>query len=109
MNWRAIFAIVRKDLKVVRQNKGVVVPVLIIAVIFFVVLPGLSALIPAAVNGMNNDAGEVEKIINGLPAGLQQELSALNLSQKATVIILMYMLAPMFMVVPLMVATTIAA
>ncbi len=109
MNWRAIFAIVRKDLKAVRQNKGVMVPVLIIAVVFFVVLPGLSALIPAAVNGMNNDAIEVEKIINGLPAALQQELSTLDLSQKATVILLMYMLAPMFMMVPLMVASTIAA
>ncbi len=109
MNWRAIFAIIRKDLKVVRQNKGVVVPFVIIALLFFVVLPALSAFIPAVVGGMNNDASAVEKILSGMPAGLQQELVGLNLSQKATVLILMYLLAPMFMIVPLMVASTIAA
>ena len=109
MNWRAMSAIIRKDLKVVSQNKGVVVPFIAVVVIFYAVVPALSALIPMLVNGLGAGAGDIEKIITSLPAGLQQELSGLNLSQKATVFWLMYMMAPMFLVGPLMVAATIAA
>ncbi len=109
MNWRAIFAIVRKDLKVVRQNKGVVLPFIIMFVLFFVVLPALSAVIPSLVNGVGADAGDIEKMITGLPAGLQQELAGLNMSQKAIVFFLVYMMAPMFLMVPLLVASSIAA
>jgi ABC-2 type transport system permease protein len=109
MNGRAIFAIVRKDLKVVRQNKGVVVPLLISFLVFFVVLPGLSALIPALVNGVGADASDIEELITRMPAGLRQELTGLNMSQKATVFFLVHMMAPMFLIIPLMAATTIAA
>ena len=109
MNGRAMFAIIRKDLKVVRQNKGVVVPFIIVCLVFFVVLPGLSAMLPALVNGVGADASDIEKMIAGLPAGLQQELAGLDLSQQATIFFLVYMLAPMFLMVPLMVASTVAA
>ena len=109
MNARTILAIIRKDLKVVRQNEGVVVPFIVIALMFFVVMPGLSALLPGLVNGTGAEANDIEKLIKSLPAGLQQELSGLNMIQQATVFFLVYMLAPMFMIVPLMVASTIAA
>ena len=39
MNTRAILAIVRKDLKVAVQNKGVVLPIIILPLVLFVVLP----------------------------------------------------------------------
>jgi ABC-2 type transport system permease protein len=109
MNGRAIFAIIRKDLKVVMQNKGLVVPLLITFLVFFVVFPGLSALIPRLVNGFNPDAGEIEEMISQMQPGLQQELSGLNMSQKATVFLLVHMMAPMFLIVPLIVATIFAA
>jgi len=109
MKGRAIFAIIRKDLKVVLLNKGLVVPLLITVLVFFVVLPGLSALIPGLVNSFNPDAGEIEELIRRMQPGLQQELSGLNMSQKATVFLLVHMMAPMFLMVPLIVATTVAA
>jgi ABC-2 type transport system permease protein len=109
MNGRAIFAIIRKDLKVVLQNKGLVVPLLITFLVFFVVFPGLSFLIPRLVNDFNPDAGTIEKLIRQMQPGLQQELSGLNMSQKATVFLLVHMMAPMFLLVPLIVATTVAA
>jgi hypothetical protein len=109
MNGRAISAIIRKDLKVVRQNKGVVVPFIIVFLIFFIVVPGLSALIPTITNGVGGETSDIEKMIARLPAGLQEALTGLDISQKATVFFLVYMMAPMFLMVPLMAATTIAA
>src|SRR4030042_7115128 len=109
MNARAMFAIIRKDLKVVMQNKGLVVPMLITFLVFFVVIPGLSALIPKLVSGFNPASGEIEELISQMQPGLQQELSGLDMGQKATVFLLVHMMAPMFLIVPLIVATTFAA
>ena len=47
MNARAIFAIVRKDLKVVSQNKGVMLPIILLPLILFVVLPWGVTLMPS--------------------------------------------------------------
>jgi ABC-2 type transport system permease protein len=109
MNGRAIFAIIRKDLKVVKQNKGMMVPILISFLVFFVILPGLSALIPTLVNGIGADAGDIEELIRHMQPALQQEMAGLNMSQKATVFLLVHMMAPMFLIIPLIVATTVAA
>jgi ABC-2 type transport system permease protein len=112
MNTRAISAIIRKDLKVIRQNKGVVVPIIIMSLVFFVVMPGLSALVPGVVNGVGGDLfdlSDIEKLMDKMPPGLQQELSGLNMSQKVTKYFLVYMMAPMLMLLPILVASTIAA
>jgi ABC-type transport system involved in cytochrome c biogenesis permease component len=50
MNWRAIFAIIRKDLKVVLQNKGVLLPIIIVPLVLFVALPILAVFAPSFVN-----------------------------------------------------------
>ena len=46
MNWRAIWAIVRKDLMVVRQNKGVLIPLIVVPLLMLVLLPGLAGFAP---------------------------------------------------------------
>ncbi len=111
MNTRAIFAIVRKDLKVVHQNKGVLVPILIVPLILFVVLPWAVVLVPSMVNIAGFSAGNVEQIqglINRMPA-LQHELAGYSNNQVFTAFILIYMLAPLFLIVPLLVSSVIAA
>jgi ABC-2 type transport system permease protein len=112
MNKRAILAIIRKDLKVVSQNKGVMLPIIILPLILFVVLPWLLTLIPSMVNiaGVSaNDIEEIQGLIHQMPAGFQQEMAAYEDNQKVVVFLLVYMLAPFFLVVPLMVSSVIAA
>jgi ABC-type Na+ efflux pump permease subunit len=111
MNTRAIFAIVRKDLKVVSQNKGVMLPILIVPLILFVVLPWAVVLVPSLVNVAGVSASDVDKIltmINRMPA-LKQELAGYDNNQIFTAFILVYMLAPFFLIIPLMVSSVIAA
>jgi ABC-type Na+ efflux pump permease subunit len=109
MNARAIFAIVRKDLKVASQNKGVLVPIIALMVVFFVLFPWLVRLLPALNNISGDVLGGIEKLLTNLPAGLQQEFSGLNMTQTAIVYVLKYMLAPFFLMMPLLVASVIAA
>lgn len=109
MNHRAILTVVRKDLKVVRQNKGVVLPIIIVPLVIFVLLPGLAALVPSLLDNAGSAPDQLEQLLARMPLGLQRELVDLNLNQKVIVLFLVYLLAPMFLILPLMVASVIAA
>jgi hypothetical protein len=73
MKSRAIFAIVRKDLKVASQNKGVLVPIIVMMVVFFVLSPWIVRLLPLVENMAGDIFGDLEKLITNLPAGLLKE------------------------------------
>ena len=109
MNWRAIFAIARKDLKVVWHNKGVSIPIIILPLIFFVILPLLGGLVPALSRLPGDSAAEMEQMVTTMPAGLQASLIGLTLPQQTVVLFLVYMMAPFFLIVPVMVSSVIAA
>jgi hypothetical protein len=112
MNKRAIFAIIRKDLKVVSQNKGVMLPILMLPLILFVILPWLVTLAPSLVNigGVSaNNLDDLKTLIYRMPAGFQQEMAGYEGIQILVVFFLVYMMAPFFLILPLMVASVIAA
>jgi ABC-2 type transport system permease protein len=109
MNARAIFAIVRKDLKVASQNKGVIVPIIVLTVVFFVLLPWLTRLLPLVESMAGDSLSDIQKLLSRLPGSLKQDFSGLSLTQAMTVYALKYMLAPMFLMLPIMVASVIAA
>ncbi len=109
MNTRAIQAIIRKDLQVVTRSKAVMLPIIILPLVFFVILPiFFVALIPS--DGLPAaQPAELEEFLAQIPAGLEQEMAGYTDTQKIVVFMLVYMLAPMFLIVPLMVASVIAA
>ena len=109
MNTRAILAIVRKDLKVAVQNKGVILPIIILPLILFVFLPWLMAYIPSLANATGTSFSNVDQILARMPTGLLDELSGYTPDQQVTVFMLVYMLAPMFLIMPLMVSSVLAA
>jgi ABC-2 type transport system permease protein len=110
MNWRAIWAIVRKDLKVVRQNKGVVIPLIVLPLILLVLLPGLAGLAPMVTTSLpGTTLSGLDKFVTSMPEGLQATLAAYNQEQEIIVLMLVYFLAPMYLIIPLMVANVIAA
>jgi ABC-type Na+ efflux pump permease subunit len=109
VNWRAIRAIIRKDLKVVLQNKGVSIPLIIVPLIILVALPALTALAPLLQNGSGSPFSGLEGLMENMPAGLQRELVGLNETQTIVTLALVYLLAPMYLILPLMVASVVAA
>jgi hypothetical protein len=109
VNWRAIRAIVRKDLEVVFQNKGVTVPMIVVPLIIMGVMPALAAFVPALQEMPGASLSELEAFMEVMPAGLRAELAGYNETQAFIVLLLVYLLAPMYLVLPLMVASVIAA
>jgi ABC-2 type transport system permease protein len=109
MNTRAILAIVRKDLKVALQNKGVVLPIILLPLILFVIFPWVAVYAPYMSNAAGTSLNNMDQIFARMPAGLLNELRGYTHEQQMTVFILVYMLAPMFLILPLMVSSVIAA
>lgn len=114
MNWRAILAIIRKDLKVVVQSKAVMIPLVLVPVILFTVLPGVAGLL---LNNADLESAtvqefqqELDSFYANMPAGIQAELERFdNEVQRIAFLVFTYMLAPMFLILPVMVANVIAA
>jgi len=109
MNKRAVFAIVRKDLKVALQNKGVVLPIIILPLILFVVFPWIMVYASSMADISGPSASNIDQILARMPAGLLNELSGYTADQQVTIFALVYMLAPMFLIMPLMVSSVLAA
>ena len=109
MNTRAILAIVRKDLKVALQNKGVVLPIVILPLILFVAFPWIMAYASSLTDMSGASMSNVDELLKRMPAGLLHELSGYTPDQQMLVFSLVYMLAPMFLIMPVMVSSVLAA
>jgi ABC-type Na+ efflux pump permease subunit len=109
MNTRAITAIGRKDLKVAMQNKGVVLPIIILPLILFIIFPWIMAYAPQMAAASGAPVNNIDELLKRMPDGLLNELSGYNEEQQMIVFSLMYMLAPMFLIMPLMVSSVFAA
>lgn len=109
MNTRAIRAIIRKDLKVTMQNKGVMIPLVAVPVIMFVVMPALAGLAPLLGDGPGSPLADLQMLLETMPPAMTDSLAGYTPMQQIVVLALVYFLAPMYLIVPLMVASVIAA
>ena len=109
MNWRAVRAIARKDVKTSLQNKGVSIPLIVVPLLMLGLMPALAAFAPALESMSGAPLAELEFLLGQMPAGLRESLAGLNEVQAITVLVLKYLMASMYLIVPLMVASVIAA
>ena len=109
MNKRAISAIVRKDLKVVFQNKGVSIPIIVLPVVILTLLPALAFFAPQLTKAGSSPLQDLASFVSHMPAGISREVAGLSDMQAMIYLMLVYFLAPMYLLLPLMVASVIAA
>lgn len=107
MNLRAVAAIARKDLIVVRQTPAVLLPLLIVPAVMLLLLPLLALFAPTLVNLPG--ASDVTAVLARMPEAFQARFEGLSTEQTVVTLLLVYLFAPMYLIVPLMVASVIAA
>jgi ABC-type Na+ efflux pump permease subunit len=108
MNWRIIRAIAEKDLAEVLKNRIAVSGAIILSVIFAIGLPLLITQINALAQDGNSQQSFAD-IVTALPPDLQGQVAALSPEQLPIVLILGYLIAPLFLILPLMLSCMIAA
>lgn len=109
MNTQAMRAIVRRDLRIVAQTKGVLWPMIIIPLMMMVVLPALLIVLPTLVPDVAGEVDELGQLLQGMPEGLRRDLAARTPAQQLVLLTVLYLLAPLYLIAPLMVASVIAA
>jgi ABC-2 type transport system permease protein len=112
MKFANMLAIARKDWIEVRQNKYAWIPMLILPIIFDVLLPlGIILLMTSLKMDPKTFVADadLEIFFRAMPASIAQFLHPEQPVQFAITALLGYMLAPLFLVLPLMYSTTIAA
>lgn len=106
MNWRGVRAVVRRDLTVAAGSRAVVLPAIIVPALLLVVLPLFAGLLPGVVDMAS--AGDLEALLGVLPASALVGLPD-DPGLQAAYVTVVYLLAPMVLLVPVMFASVIAA
>lgn len=104
LDWHAIRAVVRKDLTAVRRSKAVLLPMLLVPSFMLVLLPagiGLAA--------SRAESVDVARFLDSLPGGVADPILLLPEREQLIVLVMGYLLAPLFLIVPLMVSAVLAA
>ena len=104
LRWPVIRAIVAKDLIAIRRSKAVVIPMLAVPFLLMVLLPlgvGLAA------RGPENP--QVADLLRSMPGDLARPILDLPVREQLIVLVNGYLLAPLFLIVPLMVSAVLAA
>jgi ABC-type Na+ efflux pump permease subunit len=97
-------AVVTKDLTAIRRSKAVVIPMLAVPFLLLVILPFVLALA-----SLGPKAPDVAGLLKFAPPGVVKPILSLPQREQLVVLVNGYLVAPLFLIVPLMVASVLAA
>ena len=110
MNWNAIWAIVSKDLMVVRRSKPVMLPILLLPVVVLVLAPIGVIFAAQHETTARETIQEFDRFLDQMPAGLREAVDGRETDgEKMIVVTIIYFMAPLYLIIPLMIAAVIAA
>ena len=98
--------IVRRDLTVVARAKAVLMPIIILPLVLFVALPTFAAV---GIRLGSDELAELEPLLAALPDTMREQLGDGPMASQLAVYLFEYQFATLFLIVPLMVASVIAA
>jgi len=111
MNWRSIWTIAKKDLKEVSQNKMAWGPGIVVPLVFAVFMPLMFIILPqmVPVEDVQRELGDLDAMLRAMPPALQALFEGKSLEQMFVLYMAGFMLAPLFLIMPLMFSTVIGS
>lgn len=109
MNWRAVSAIAIKDVTVALQTKAVAMPLIIVPLILMVGVPLLLGSIVILAESRHISSSDMIELQRMIPPSVHLQLQDLNPTQSGLVFALVYLFAPMYLILPIMVSSVVAA
>lgn len=111
MNWPAIFAIVWKDLLVLTRTRAVMIPLIVVPFIFTFLFPAFFASLPqlTQIAGLPLPDNDINELLRRFSPAFQQTLAHYTDDQRIVVLMVVYYFAPMYLLLPIMVASVVAA
>lgn len=109
MNWRAVWAIARKDAMVALRTRAVVLPLIIVPLVLMVGVPVLVGLISGMATRLDVPSSDMTELAQSLPPGFGEQYAGLSEVQAGYIYFILYLFAPMYLVLPLMASSVVAA
>ena len=109
MNLRAVWAIARKDLLAVRRSRSVLLPLIVVPLLLFIILPASIGVTVSQIPVDSSDLNDLRRLMEQMPPAVRRELESYQPEQQVIVLTLNHLLAPLYLLVPLTVAIVIAA
>jgi len=108
MNWHNVITIARKDIKEVRENKSIWIPMIVVFLIFSVVLPVIFilAILHTAESELMTEP--MKTFFQNMPTSLTNQIAGMTLEQQMIYLAVTYFFAPLFLILPLMVSNIFA-
>ncbi|CAN5535695.1 ABC transporter permease subunit [soil metagenome] len=103
IDWRVVRVLLSRDLGAIARSKALVLPMLFLPVVLLVLLPtsiGIAA---------NGKALDIDRFVNMLPAALADPVLRYPQNERLIILVLGYLVAPLFLIVPLMVSAVTAS
>jgi ABC-type transport system involved in multi-copper enzyme maturation permease subunit len=110
LSFRKIRIITWKDILEVKQNKSVVLSLALVPLLIMVVMPMVMLLVSSSSGSADAFKDpDLQMMFERMPAAISDELEGMNDVQLTMAMILGYLFAPMFLILPLVFSASIAA
>ena len=110
MNWQGIWTIARKDLLLVRRSPPMFYPLVVLSTLILLVLPLIVTVLASSESAAESVMRQWDVLSRNIPDGVTALSIDVGTEQQRLVILgNVYLLAPFYLLVPLLVATVIAA
>lgn len=108
MKWHRIWAVTRTDLRQLAKSRDYWLPMGLLAILFFVVIPIVAL---NAVTSVQNSqvAQQIGTVLDTLPVTIQENIQGETAGVRAAYAIAVYLLAPIAIVVPLTIAAAVGS
>jgi hypothetical protein len=103
-DWTAIRAVIVRDVRAISRSKAVVLPMLLVPFLLLVVLPFVIGMAARFRSGP-----DLANFLDSIPDQLADQLEGRPNSERLVLLVNGYLLAPLFLIVPLMVSAVLAA
>ncbi len=108
MSWARVRTVVRTDLRQLFKSRDYWGPLVIIAMLFFVVIPGVGLSTITRVQS-SDFIEQVNDLLDTLPGSIQAGVVGVTATARAAYVLAVYLLAPIAVVVPLTVSSAVGA
>jgi ABC-2 type transport system permease protein len=105
---RKVKLVFQKDWLEIRRNWQVLVPLLFVPIVFAVVLPAVAVVPTLSIPSQSSSEGLLA-IMKTLPVYLRHEIVGMSGQQAIAYMMLLYLFAPVFLIIPIMVSSIIAS
>ena len=104
-----MWLVFRKDWREIKRNWQVLAPLIVIPLIISVVMPAVIMLIPNITPQTTSSPQQLEELLKNMPTSLKMETAGMTSQQAFSYILIVYLLAPLFLITPIMASSVISS